>query len=111
LLTTEGLINNNVSAYREKVSEQALKCNDNNLNIRKTNKLIVDFRKQMREHDPIHSNGTGVERVTRFKFLSVHISMHMRTHTHITTAATRLLLYCPVYTLPPFPNTHVNIGL
>ena len=36
--------------------------------------MIKDFRKQQREHPPIHINGTVVERVVSFKFLSVHIT-------------------------------------
>jgi hypothetical protein len=34
--------------------------------------MIVDFRKQQRENTPIHINGTAVEKVVSFKFLSVH---------------------------------------
>ena len=36
--------------------------------------MIVDFRKQQREHPPIHIYGTVVERVVSFKFLGVHIT-------------------------------------
>jgi hypothetical protein len=36
--------------------------------------LIVDFRKQRREHSPIQIKGTAVERVSRFKFVRVHIT-------------------------------------
>ena len=67
--TVVGLIpNNNESAYREEVSELALWCQDNNLslNVSKTKELIVDFRKQSREHAPIHINRTAVERVSSF---------------------------------------------
>ena len=35
--------------------------------------MIVDFRKQQREHPPIHIDGTTVEKVERFQLLSVHI--------------------------------------
>jgi hypothetical protein len=34
--------------------------------------MIVDFRNQQREHSPVHINGTTVEKVESFKFLSVH---------------------------------------
>ena len=59
------LTNNDESAYREEVSELAL-CQDNNLslNVSKTKELIVDIRKQKREHAPIHINGTAVKRVS-----------------------------------------------
>ena len=37
-------------------------------NINKTKEMIVDFRKQT----PIHIEGTAVEKMESFKFLSVH---------------------------------------
>jgi hypothetical protein len=36
--------------------------------------MIMDFRKQQREHSPIHVDGTAVEKVELFKFLGVHIT-------------------------------------
>jgi hypothetical protein len=36
--------------------------------------MIVDFRKQQREHPPIHIDGTAVEKVESFKFLGIHIT-------------------------------------
>jgi hypothetical protein len=40
-------------------------CQENNLslNVNKTKEIIVDFRKQQREHLPIHIEGTAVEKV------------------------------------------------
>jgi 2-keto-4-pentenoate hydratase/2-oxohepta-3-ene-1,7-dioic acid hydratase in catechol pathway len=60
--TVVGLITIDGSAYRE-VNELALWCQVNNLslNVSKTKELIVDFRKQRREHTP--TNGTAVKRV------------------------------------------------
>ena len=51
-------------------------CQENNLslNVNKTKELIVDFRKQQREHTPIHIDGTAVEKMENFKFLGVHIT-------------------------------------
>jgi hypothetical protein len=43
-------------------------------NVNKTTEMIVGFRKQQREHPPIHINGTVVERVVSFKFLGIHIT-------------------------------------
>ena len=40
--------------------------------------MIVDFKKQQREHPPIHIEGTAVEKVERFKFLSVHITVKLK---------------------------------
>ncbi len=44
------------------------------LNIDKTKELVVDFRRQSREHTPITIDKTPVERVNSFKFLAVHIT-------------------------------------
>jgi hypothetical protein len=50
-------------------------CQENNLslNVIKRKELIVNFRKQQREHTPILIDGTAVK-VESFKFLSVHIT-------------------------------------
>ena len=48
--------------------------NNLSLNVNKTKEMIVDFRKQQREHPPIHIDGTVVEKVGSFKFLGVHIT-------------------------------------
>ena len=42
----------------------------------------MDFRKQQREHPPIHIEGTALEKVERFKFLSVHITDNLKWSTH-----------------------------
>jgi hypothetical protein len=44
--------------------------NNLTLNVNKTKEMIVDLR----EHPPIHIDGTVVERVVSFKFLGVHIT-------------------------------------
>ena len=43
----------------------------------------MDFRKQQREHTPIHIDKTAVEKVERFKFRGVHISDKLKWSTHI----------------------------
>jgi hypothetical protein len=51
-----GLItNNNETAYREKVRDLAVWCQDNNLslNMIKTKEMIVDYRKKRTEQAPI----------------------------------------------------------
>ena len=67
--TVVGLItNNDGAAYRGEVRALGVWCQEYNLsfNINKTKEMIVDFRKQQREHPPIHIDGTVVERVVRF---------------------------------------------
>jgi hypothetical protein len=80
-----GLItNNDETAYREEVRALGVWCQENDLtlNVNKTKEMIVDFRKQQREHPPIHIDGTVVERVVRSKFLGVHITDQMNWSTH-----------------------------
>jgi hypothetical protein len=80
-----GLItNNNKTAYREEMRALRVWCQENNLtlNINKTKEMIVDFRKQQREHPPIHIDGTVVEKVESFKFLGVLITDRLKWSTH-----------------------------
>ena len=75
--TEVGLItNNDETAYREEVRALGVWCQENNLSLRinKTKEMIVDFRKQQREHLRIHIEGTAVEKVGSVKFLGVHIT-------------------------------------
>jgi hypothetical protein len=45
-MTVVGLINNaDETTYREEVRDLAVRCQDNNLSISKTEELIVDYRK------------------------------------------------------------------
>jgi hypothetical protein len=44
--------------------------------------MVVDFRKQLREHPPIHIEETVVEKVESFKFLSIHITDNLQWSTH-----------------------------
>jgi hypothetical protein len=44
--------------------------------------MVVDFRKQQREHPPIYIDGTPVEKVEHFKFLCVHITDKLKWSTH-----------------------------
>ena len=75
--TVVGLITtNDETAYREEVRALGVWCQENNLAlyINKTKEMIVDFRKQQRDHPPIHIDGTMVERVVSFKSLGVHMA-------------------------------------
>ena len=42
----------------------------------------MDFRKQQREHPPIHIDGKAAEKVESFKFLCVHITDKLKWYTH-----------------------------
>ncbi|KAM9429722.1 uncharacterized protein ACWYII_017740 [Salvelinus alpinus] len=52
------------------------------LNVNKTKEMNVDFRKQQREHSPIHIDRTVMEKVEHFKFLGVHITDKLKWSTH-----------------------------
>ncbi len=83
--TVIGLItDNDETAYREEVSTLTKWCQENHLslNIDKTKKLEVDFRRQSREHTPITIKKTPVEWVNSFKFLSVHITEDLTWSAH-----------------------------
>ncbi len=83
--TVIGLItDNDETAYREEVSTLTKWCQENHLslNIDKTKELVVDYRRQSREHTPITIDKTPVERVTSFKFLGVHITEDLTWSAH-----------------------------
>ncbi len=83
--TVIGLItDNNETAYREEVSTLNKWSQENHLslNIDKTKELVVDFRRQSREHTPITIDKTPVERVSSFKFLCVHITEDLTWSAH-----------------------------
>ncbi len=83
--TVIGLItDNDETAYRVEVSTLTKWCQENHLslNIDKTKELVVDFRRQSREHTPITIDKTPVERVNSFKFLGVHITEDLTWSAH-----------------------------
>jgi hypothetical protein len=49
------ITNNDETAFREKMRALRVWCQENNLTLNKTKEMIVDFRKQQREHTPIHT--------------------------------------------------------
>ncbi len=83
--TVIGLItDNDETAYREEVSTVTKWCQENHLslNIDKTKELVVDYRRQSREHTHITIDKTPVERVSSFKFLGVHITEDLTWSAH-----------------------------
>jgi hypothetical protein len=81
--TVVGLItNNDETAYREEVRALGVWCQENKLSVNKTKEMIVDFKKQQREHPPIHIEGAAVEKLERFMFLGVHITDKLKCSTH-----------------------------
>ncbi|KAL7831607.1 hypothetical protein AOLI_G00291550 [Acnodon oligacanthus] len=87
--TILGLINDgDETAYRDEVSTLSEWCHDNNLclNISKTKKMIVDYRKLQRGgHSPQYINGAEVERVSSVKFLGVQLTDDLTWSHHSNT--------------------------
>ena len=90
--TVVGLITDNdktdKTAYREEVRDLTVWCQDNNftLNVSKTNKLNVDYRKR-RAKQAI--DGAVVEQVENFKFIGVHITNELSWSKHTKTVVKR----------------------
>ncbi len=83
--TVIGLItDSDETAHREEVSTLTKWCQENHLslNIDKTKELVVDYRRQSREHTPITIDKTPVERVNSFKFICVHITEDLTWSAH-----------------------------
>eukprot|EP00061_Rhincodon_typus_P001222 g14073.t1 len=77
--------NNNKSEYRKEREGLVMWNNENNLplNVGKTNKLIIDFRKKGGRHTPIYNNGAEVERVESIKFLGVTTINNLSWTSHV----------------------------
>jgi hypothetical protein len=92
-----GLItDNNETAYRDIIRDLAILCHDNklSLNVIKTEKMIVDYRKRRTEHIPILVDGAVVEQVESFKILGVHITNMLGLQSQGTTESS---VYGPVH--------------
>ena len=70
----------NESAYRDEDDRLTERCQKNNLtlNVRKTKEIIVDFRRQKANPQPLIINGEEVERTSCFKFLGVMLSEDLK---------------------------------
>ena len=55
----------------------------------KTKKMLMDNRKRIAEHTPIHIDGAVVERGVSFKFLGVHITNKLSWSKHTKTVVKR----------------------
>ncbi len=90
------ILNNDETAYLDEVERLTSWCQDNglSLNMSKTKKLIVDFRKrQQRPYTPLMISGTPVERVSSFKYLGVNTSEDLTTHIQTQVKKARKRLY------------------
>jgi hypothetical protein len=75
------ITDNDETACSERVSDLAVWCQVNNLNVSK----IMDYRKRGAEHTTFHIDGVVVERVEIFMFLSVHVTKDLSWSEHTKT--------------------------
>ena len=78
--TVIGLISgDDESAYSREVAGLVKWCQDNNLslNVSKIKEMIADPRTRREQHPSLHIAEPEVERLSTFKFHSVHISPEM----------------------------------
>ncbi|KAI3375446.1 hypothetical protein L3Q82_003691 [Scortum barcoo] len=63
------------TAYRREVASLVKWCDSNNLSLNtdKTKEMVLDMRRERRQHQPLMIRDTEVEFVSSFKFLGVHI--------------------------------------
>ena len=76
------------SSYWEEISSLAEWCTENNLllNVNKTKRLIVDFRKKKaKTHTPVYISGAEVEQVNSFRFLGINITENLSWTSRIST--------------------------
>ena len=85
--TVTGLIrNNDDSDYRLEIDVMTKWCTDNNLflNVSKTKEMIIDFRKNKCDIQPLIIDNTEVEQVHVFKFLGIYLSNDLSWHFNCT---------------------------
>ena len=86
--TVVGLI---TSAYKEEVRDLTVWCKDNNLslNVIKTKKMIVDYKKRRTEHTPIPIDRAVVEQGESFNFHGIHTTNKLTWSKHTKTVVKR----------------------
>lgn len=84
--------------YRQEVQDFVHWCDRNylELNVSKTREMIIDYRKNRVEPDPIVIKGKGVERVQTFKYLGVVFdsSLSWKHNTDAIVKKTNTRMYC-----------------
>ena len=78
--TIVGLISGgDETAYREEIQRMAAWCSENNLilNTSETKELIIVFRRNKMDIQPVGINGESVERASDFRFLGTHIKDYL----------------------------------
>ncbi|KAI4887377.1 hypothetical protein NFI96_006708 [Prochilodus magdalenae] len=73
------ITNSDESGYRQEVEHLEGWCRKNNLciSIKKAKQMIVDFRRGIHAHLPLHVGGSAVEVVSSYRYLGVHLSNNL----------------------------------
>jgi len=92
------LVKDDIVAYLEQIETFVSYCTDNylELNIKKTQELIIDYRRNMPVHVPVKINDTDVQQTTKYKYLGLVIDSHLEWHDHFDHVCKKLnsRLYC-----------------
>ena len=112
--TVFGLITKSYeTAYREETSALVEWCHENNLslNINKMKELIMDYRRQQREHAPICIDWAAMERVKSFRFLGMRITEDLKWSLHTDSVVKKVQhhLFIGPITSSLAPKTFTNL--
>ena len=82
-----GLISdNNEDNYRREIDGIVSWCDNNNLflNVSKTKELVIDFRRNKSNIEPVFINSSEVEQISVFKFLGCYLTNDLSWHYNCT---------------------------
>ena len=85
--TVTGLISdNNEDNYRREIDGIVSWCDTNNLflNVSKTKELVIDFRRNKSNIEPVFINSSEVEQISVFKFLGCYLTNDLSWHYNCT---------------------------
>lgn len=89
------------SAYWDEVEHLSVWCTDSNLvfNTTITKELIIDYRKNKTDIQPLTINTDRLERVSDFRFLHVHLGLPERKALQRVVTAIQKIIDCPLPSL------------
>ena len=92
------LTKDDVSAYLKQIQSFVNYCKDNylELNVKKTQELIIDYRRNMPTHVPVKINDNEVQQTTKYKYLGLVMDDQLNWHLHFEFLCKKLnsRLFC-----------------
>jgi hypothetical protein len=78
------LVNDDIAAYLEQIQTFVKYCKDNylELNVKKTQELIIDYRRKVSIHAPVTINDNEVQQTKNYKYLGLVIDDQLNWHSH-----------------------------